>query len=371
MRRPPPPAPPRNVLLPAGATVGRYQIQRRLSQGGFGVVYLARRADGHQVAIKEFLPAVLPCRLSGVHVHCSAADAAERFEQGLAAFFREADTLAQVHNPRIIPVWDVFRANGTAYFVMPVERGGTLQALLKSTAARPSEEALRALLVEACLGVEFLHAHGCLHLDIKPSNLWVRPDGSVLVLDLGASRWEDEEMQVSQMARTPGFAAPEQHGRFAPRPVAVAHRSDAGSPGFASRTAPCPPAGSPASERPPSGAGAPPAVPAVIAPPHRSAPIGPRTDVYGLAATLYTCLAGRAPPEATRRTAADPPIGWTLATRVSPALIQVVSHGLALRPEMRPPTVATWRALLAAVPDRAVVVPEHDEALWPSAPPSV
>lgn len=285
-----------NKVLVAGATVGRYAITKKLSNGGFGVVYLAERNDGVPVALKEFLPSVIACRTSNNKGAIEFKDEmdAVRFNKGLKAFFREADMLAQVHNNRIIPIWDVFKANGTAYFAMPVERGGTLHAALRSH--QMSEHLLREIFIQACKGVEVLHDKSLLHLDIKPSNLWLRPDNSVLILDLGASRWEDEEMKNAQMSRTPGFAAPEQHDDKKHKQLSV------------------------------------------------------RTDVYALCASLLTCLMGTTPIPANRRNPGGPIISLPQLGQSSSDLLRIINKGMSLQPELRYKSVADLRKDLERAP---------------------
>lgn len=269
-----------NALLPPGATVRGYTITRKLSAGGFGVVYLAQRPDGQSVAIKEFLPSVISCRTPGDKgiVQVKNTSLKKRFEEGLVSFFREADILAQIHNDRIIQIWDVFEANGTAYFVMPVEIGGTLQARIRSQAEPLDESKLVHFFSEAALGIQTLHDAGLLHLDIKPSNLWVRPDDAVVVLDLGASRWEDEEGRMAHLARTPGFAAPEQHGTKRARALSV------------------------------------------------------KTDIYGLGASLYTAIERRPPPPAPSRRPEDLSLLKRRMGQHSTALLEIVDRAISLLP---------------------------------------
>lgn len=285
-----------NAVLNPGFVLGRYTITKKLSNGGFGVVYLAQRNDGVSVALKEFLPSVIACRTAADkgQIVCRDPTDALRFEKGLKAFFREADMLAQVHNSRIIPIWDVFKANGTAYFAMPVERGGTLHAAMRSNIL--SEHQLQDIFIQACKGVEALHAKSLLHLDIKPSNMWLRPDNSVLILDLGASRWEDEEMKNVQMSRTPGFAAPEQHDD------------------------------------------------------KKIGQLGVRTDVYALCASLLTCLMGTTPIPANQRFAGAPVISSPQLGQSSSELLRIINKGMSLQPELRFKTVADLRRELERAP---------------------
>lgn len=311
---------PLNDVLPFDHKLGRYTVVKKLSSGGFGVVYLAKRDDGEMVALKEFLPSMISCRPKGaLSIKCDNDYDAVRFQEGLKAFFREADTLAHVKSDRVIPIWDVFKENGTAYFAMPVEKGGTLQALLRLRRHVLSEEELRRIFVEACLGVEDLHAKGLLHLDIKPSNLWVRPDRSVLVLDLGASRWEDDEIKNSQMARTPGFAAPEQHSQFKTRGVSV------------------------------------------------------KTDIYGLCASLLSCLDLAPPQPAPFRRPSDPPITESQYGIYSSDLLRLIEKGMAMQAPLRFNDVAALRQDLVRLP-RLNPTPPWPERLsphLPTPPPSI
>ena len=310
------PGKPVNESLRPGFRLSRYTILRRLSAGGFGVVYVARREDGRLVALKEFLPASLAVRTAADEGRVRAATpaAARKLREGLEAFFREADTLARIHDDQVIAVWDVFEANGTAYFAMPVEKGITLQAAIRGAPAALSGEFVREVFIRACRGVEVLHAHGLLHLDIKPSNLWLRPDGTVVVLDLGASRWEDEEGRTSHLARTPGFAAPEQHGSVKVKDLTV------------------------------------------------------RTDVYGLAASLWAALEGAPPPPAPQRRSAK---SGLLAARVGqhhPALLALVDKGMALDPAHRFASVAGLRHALERVPRHWTGIDSRHRAACPTLP---
>ena len=309
---------PNNQMLPPGTRIARYEIIRKLASGGFGVVYLARREDGQPVALKEFLPQGIRCRPrgSGVVVRCSDPHDQSRFQDGMRAFFREADMLAAVHNDRVIPIWDVFQENGTAYFAMPVEKGGTLQDLVRRRGQALSEQEIARLFVQAAQGVMALHDRGLLHLDIKPNNLWVRPDGSLLVLDLGASRWEDEQIRDAHLARTPGFAAPEQHGNA------------------------------------------------------QGKRLTPATDVYGLSAALFACIAQSPPPPANRRVVGDRPT-TLLYGRASPVLLDFIEQGLSMSSSRRP-TLREFTSTLSKLP-RLKETPQfwpiremHD---WPDAIP--
>jgi serine/threonine protein kinase len=302
-----------NLPLQKGVRLNRYRIHRRLAAGGFGVVYLGERDDGRKVAIKEFLPSVIACRKDGERVTLANKVLSDRFRSGLQAFFREADMLSRIHDDRVIAIWDVFEANGTAYFAMPFEKGHTVQALVKRR-GWVSDATARRLFVEASHGVEVLHRCNLLHLDLKPDNLWVRPDGSVVVLDLGASRWSDEEGLTLRLARTPGFAAPEQHRG-------------------------------------------------------RKAVLDVRTDVYGLAAALRALLEGQSPPTAPQRMKQPGEgMGRRWRGQRDAQLLAVVDRGMALNPADRWPTVEAWRKALEALPRLSPTAPRREDLDSPSDP---
>ena len=294
----------KNALLAPSTVVGRYTIEKKLANGGFGVVYMATRSDGEKVALKEFLPSIFQCRIQGKYIHIENENEKTRFKQGLNSFFREADTLAKVHSSRIVPIWDVFKENGTAYFAMPIERGGTLQTLSRLKKGGLSEWELRHIFVEACKGVEELHSQGLLHLDIKPSNLWLRPDMSVVVLDLGASRWEDEEMKHVHLARTPGFAAPEQH-------ITVKNRAQS---------------------------------------PKAYADITVKADIYGMTASLLSCLRGKPPMSSPERRPFHPPIAWGQMGQASQDLIDIINQGMSMSPALRQSSMKELRHQLENLP---------------------
>ena len=299
----------KNLPLSPGTRLNRYRIAKRLASGGYGVVYMGQRDDGKWVAIKEFLPLVIACRTRPKQVQVEISDQVDhdRFQAGLRAFFREADMLSRIHDERIIAIWDVFEQHGTAYFAMPLERGHTLHEMLRPD--RPLGDAqLRQIFVEAAQGVEALHASGLLHLDLKPGNLWMRPEGNIVVLDLGASRWQDEEGHASSLARTPGYAAPEQHQRL---------RAQMGDDGKM-----------------------------VL---HGRAEMDARTDVYGLAASMRALLEGQAPPEAPDRDPSETLRRKWLGQRQS-GLLEVIDRGMAFQPAERYPSVKAFRQALQALP---------------------
>src|SRR5206468_11341543 len=121
------------VALKTGRTIGRYGILSILGQGGFGITYRARDAQlGREVAIKEYLPSALAIRHDGVTVLPRSTKVADDFTWGRERFVSEGRTLASLHGaPAIVQVFDFLEANGTAYIVMELLIGETLEDRLK------------------------------------------------------------------------------------------------------------------------------------------------------------------------------------------------------------------------------------------------
>jgi len=240
-----------NQALPHGCQLLNYRIDKQISSGGFSLVYLAHDENGLPVAIKEYLPSALVLRESGSLVQASSAENLNVFRYGMKCFFEEGLALARITHPNVVRVTNFFRANETVYLVMQYERGRTLQDYILYHKKEIKENFIRRIFAEMLGGLREVHAHKILHLDIKPSNIYIRLDGSPLLLDFGAARQTltQEKSSLTPMY-TPGFAAPEQYG----------HDRDA---------------------------------------------LGPWTDIYGVGASLFACLAGFAPQAANMRLEQD------------------------------------------------------------------
>src|SRR6478752_1458402 len=235
-----------NQPLPAGTKLQNYRILRVLAAGGFSFVYLAHDANEAPVVIKEYLPATLALRTNGESgAQLPDADRS-RFNAGLKCFFEEGRSLAHLAHPNVVRVLNFFRANETVYLVMRYERGRSLQQHILGRKGLPEEIWMRSTFAQLLNGLREVHTNKLLHLDIKPANVFLRTDGSPLLIDFGAARQTlTTEAATLAPTYTPGFAAPEQYAR--------------------------------------------------------SGELGPWTDIYSIGATLYACLAGTAPQPAHER----------------------------------------------------------------------
>lgn len=291
--------------LPKGASLRNYEVLSVLGQGAFGITYLARDINlDREVAIKEYLPTALALREEGVTVVARSTNTAPDFVTGRDRFLDEARTLAKLDRaPSVVRVLDFLAANGTAYMVMALAQGETLEARLKRLGKLDST-AIDRLLWPLLDGLEQVHAAGYLHRDIKPANILLDAQGNPTLIDFGASR---AALAGSSMAMTaiftPGYAAPEQF---------------------------------------------------------TSAKQGPWTDIYGVSATLYHAIVGHPPPSAFERMLDDgyEPLVRLLPAGFPPGMLVGIDAGLAVRAVDRPQSIAGWRAIIsqAAEGDAAATV---------------
>ena len=301
------------VSLKAGQMIGRYEIVSVLGQGGFGITYRARDVQlGREVAIKEYLPSALAVRQDGSTVLPRTTKMADDFGWGRDRFVTEGRTLASLHRvPAIVQVFDFLEANGTAYIVMELLSGATLEERI-STGGRLKPEEVDRILWPLLDGLEQVHAAGFLHRDIKPANILLDAAGNPTLIDFGASRAAMVGRTAAMTAIfTPGYAAAEQM---------------------------------------------------------TSAKQGPWTDIYGLAATIYHAIAGKAPPNAFDRMLDDgyEPLGRQALKGFSPGVLAGVDAGLTVAARDRPQSIAGWRPILgmtaAPEPNATMVMGKGDAA---------
>jgi serine/threonine protein kinase len=202
-----------NQALINGYRLGDYTILRKIGGGGFSMVYLAQDGSGSLYAIKEYLPGALVLRTVGsVIVEAKSVEHQSLFRHGMKCFFEEGRALATINHPNVVRVVNFFRANETVYMVMRYERGKTLQQHMQTSRGEIGEGFLRRVFAELLNGLREVHARKLLHLDVKPSNIYIRLDGSPVLIDFGAARQTLTRAPNNlQPMYTPGFAAPEQY----------------------------------------------------------------------------------------------------------------------------------------------------------------
>jgi serine/threonine protein kinase len=244
-----------NAPLPDGLEIAGYRIVKKIASGGFSIVYLAYDADGAAVAIKEYLPSSLALRRDGELVPSIAPGNLPVFRIGLKCFFEEGRALARISHPNVVSVVNFFRANETVYMVMAYESGRSLQDHIlrqRDKGMNPllSERFIRRLFDQVINGLREVHANKLLHLDLKPANIYLRVDGTPLLLDFGAARQTlKTDMPKLYPMYTPGFAPPELYVK--------------------------------------------------------NAQLGPWSDIYSIGATMFACMVGAPPQPADQRKTGD------------------------------------------------------------------
>ena len=186
-----PPAPSPTDLV--GRTVGPYDLEGLLGQGGFAWVFRGRELDGTPVAVKVLMP-----RYAGD----------PQFER---RFRNEAETAAQLKHPNIIRIRFVARSGNYVYFGMDL-CADSLAARLEREGPLPEADILR-ITGDVAQGLRFAHDQGVIHRDLKPDNILLHADGSAVISDFGIARALSGYVAstgVNMTIGTPQYLSPEQ-----------------------------------------------------------------------------------------------------------------------------------------------------------------
>ncbi len=215
------------MLEPGMLIDGKYRIVSRCGQGGMSVVYMARNERANRTwAIKEI-------RKDGI----------QDFDMVRRGLIVETNLLKRLHHPHLPGIIDVIDRDGAFLIVMDFIEGRTLGEHLKEHGAQPQESVI-GWAEQLCDVLGYLHSQKppIIYRDMKPSNVMLKPDGSVVLFDFGAAReYKASSLKDTTCLGTRGYAAPEQYGGHG--------QTDA------------------------------------------------RTDIYGLGATMYHLLTGQSPGE--------------------------------------------------------------------------
>ncbi len=203
------------LSLPPGTVLQeRYLLGRILGVGGFGITYLAVDLNnGSKCAVKEYYPKTLSVRSANGNVHPSSQANYAAFQHGLSAFADEAGTLSKLLGESlVVQVLAAFNANQTAYFVMEYLDGVNLKALMRSMGGAVTTEHSMLIFKSVAQALSVVHAHGMLHRDVSPENIFITKSGQVKLIDFGATRYfVGEKSQSLSVILKPGFAPPEQY----------------------------------------------------------------------------------------------------------------------------------------------------------------
>ena len=226
---------------------GKYRIERVLGQGGFGNTYVGYNTEFEEtVAIKEFfMKGVTERNETTSVISVSNADNVQQFEEQREKFKKEATRIRKLNNPHIVRVHDLFEENGTAYYVMDFVDGESLADRMKRTGKPIGERKVREILPQILDALKAVHGAGMWHLDLKPANILLDKNGSIKLIDFGASK----QLNAQKGGATTSTAISYTNG-YAPREQMEQNYDK----------------------------------------------FGPWTDIYALGATLYNLLTNKRPP---------------------------------------------------------------------------
>jgi hypothetical protein len=178
-----------------GQRLGQYEIVEQIGKGGMATVFRAfHPRTGRDVAVKVIHGAI-------------ALD-----DTSLERFQREAQLVARLEHPHLLPLYDYDGANDPPYIVMRYLESGTLSDVLERERLPLGEVAY--MFSQICSGLDYAHRQGVVHRDIKPSNIMVDADGNAFVTDFGIARISDAGgkglTQTGFAVGTPGYISPEQ-----------------------------------------------------------------------------------------------------------------------------------------------------------------
>jgi serine/threonine-protein kinase len=260
--------------------IGRYRIIGELGRGAMGVVYHATDPSiGRSVAIKTI-------RIRDINDDRHREKLRERL-------FREARSAGVLSHPNIVTIYDMDEVDGLAYIAMAYVNGPTLEKILSSDQALSGARMLR-ILRQAAAALDYAHARGIVHRDVKPANIMTDEDGSVKITDFGIAKITEgaHSTETKTVAGTPNYMSPEQV---------------------------------------------------------QGLPVDGRSDQFSLAVIAFEILTGERPflgehlsTIVFKIVAEEPPSAYRVNTTLTPRIDEVLRKGLSKKPEDRFPNCASF-----------------------------
>jgi len=175
---------------------GPYELLEEVARGGMGVVYRARQPQlNRQVAVKVMVAGVF-----------AAPDFLKRFRT-------EAEAVASLDHPNIVPVYEIGECEGQPFFSMKFVEAGSLAERISGKEFQISNREVAELLVKLARAVHYAHQRGILHRDIKPGNVLLDAQGEPHLTDFGLAKLVEKDSTLTRtmaMMGTPSYMSPEQ-----------------------------------------------------------------------------------------------------------------------------------------------------------------
>jgi formylglycine-generating enzyme required for sulfatase activity/predicted Ser/Thr protein kinase len=283
-----------------------YTIQKVLGQGGFGITYLGTMSVWVEgplgkietksiVAIKEFFMKDYCGRDATKETIVTVPDTIgrDRVDYYRNRFTKEANNVSKLSHPNIVKVLEVFEANNTAYIVMEYVDGVSLQEHVKKHGALSAQQAV-SYIRQVAAALDYTHGKRMMHLDLKPANILLRRDGTIIVIDFGLSKQYNEAGEANSSSINPagiseGYSPIELYSMGSLREFS------------------------------------------------------PASDIYSLGATLYFFITAQTPPSASVLLEDDLP---DYSDRTTPSIWNAIMQTMQPKRRERPQSVAAFLALL-------------------------
>jgi serine/threonine protein kinase len=290
---------------------GQYRISRFLNSGGFGITYIGRDSLLRDVVVKEcFVEAFCARNQSTVQPRSDLAR--PHLQRAIASFREEARILALMSHPNIVRIHQLFEENGTSYMALDYVTGHDLVEIVDEKKAILTPAQIVKMAERLISALSHIHDRQHVHCDVSPDNICVSPTGEPVLIDFGAAR----RMVDGVAQKHAGFSLVK----------------DGYSPPELYQT---------------NGA------------------VGPESDIYALAASLYYAITGKAPVDGETRLRAlvadrpDPLI--TLAGVIPgypPGFLATIDKAMSVEPSARFRAAKAWLRAMAT-PPVAVARPER------------
>lgn len=282
-----------------------YTVVATLGQGAFGITYLVQsrlKADSmagvRTMALKEYFIKGVNGRQNNL-VTCATEGGI--FDKMRSRFINEARNLEDFNSAGIVKIYEAFDANNTSYFSMEHIAGGDLETYIKDHAPLPAAT-IKSFARQLAMSLRTMHRKNILHLDMKPSNVMMRDDNSLVLIDFGFSKRFDDEGNPQSSSTLGG-------GTELYRPLE--QQTYKGSY-------------------------------------HNGLPT--TLDVYSLSATIFKMATGRDPLS---QTEFDEQFPYAMLRKsgASPQLIEMLQKGLALRPKDRIQNMDEYLEIIETLPE--------------------
>ncbi len=271
----------------------RYLIGMPLGRGGFGITYKAYdMLTCRRVAIKEFFPKGYTKRIpNSLAVDVTDSQNGKVFNYWLTAFIQEAKVLTSIkHMEGIVKIYDFFLTNNTAYIVMEYLDGMSLHRFINGRGGRLHINETLNIMRPVLETLLQLHQHGIIHKDISPENIQIVNNRTIKLIDFGAASIYTQQIFKPFFVLKKGYSPIELY-------------SQNGSQ-------------------------------------------GPWTDIFEVGATIYTCLVGKPPPEATERYVSDKIVPLSaLNVKIQPIRERILMKALAVNPKDRYSNIGAFQQM--------------------------